>query len=126
MNASPAFRTPMTTNPPTTFAYIPKASYETQNFNGIKIASPSSISWTASETSSKQKRNSKRHSTHRSKSSKHHSKRRIGAYLLQIIGLICLVMAAVKSFEPLTGAGITLVLVGYRELDNSSAPGSFT
>lgn len=65
-------------------------------------------------------RKSKRHSRRdRGKTSKKHKKQRsrrqlIAAYFLQLIGLICLVLAAVKAFEPLTGVGFTLVIMGYR------------
>ena len=36
-------------------------------------------------------------------------------YILQVIGLLCFILAAVKSFEPLTGVGFTLVLIGYNK-----------
>lgn len=56
-------------------------------------------------------KSSRRRSKHRHKKRR---KQRLGAYILQIIGLICLVLAAVKAFEPLTGVGFTLVMVGYK------------
>ena len=37
----------------------------------------------------------------------------MAAYLLQLIGVICFILAAIKSFEPLIGVGFTLVLIGY-------------
>ena len=71
--------------------------------------SPSSIK------SKKSKHRSKRHKKDKKKKHhKQHKKQRLGAYILQFIGLICLVLAAVKAFEPLTGVGFTLVIVGYQ------------
>lgn len=56
----------------------------------------------------------KRAKHQRSKGHRKRRKQHLGAYILQIIGLICLVLAAVKAFEPLTGVGFTLVMVGYK------------
>lgn len=36
-------------------------------------------------------------------------------YVLQVIGILCFILAAVKAFEPLTGVGFTLVLLGYNK-----------
>lgn len=65
--------------------------------------------------SSKEERPSKHHHRHSRKRHKKRSKKhRLGAYMIQLIGLICLVMAGIKAFEPLIGVGFTLVIVGYR------------
>jgi hypothetical protein len=53
---------------------------------------------------------SKRHSKpHKKRNRKHEN----GAYVLQLIGVLCLVLAAVRCFEPLAGIGFTLVVIGY-------------
>ena len=36
-------------------------------------------------------------------------------YVLQVIGLLCFILAAVKLYEPLTGIGFTLILLGYNK-----------
>lgn len=61
--------------------------------------------------STRTKKTRKKHS----KSAKRKRERRIEGYILQVIGLLCLILAAVKSFEPLTGVGFTLVLIGYNK-----------
>jgi hypothetical protein len=60
---------------------------------------------------SKRKKHSKHHS--RSHKKKRNRKHEIGAYVLQLIGVLCLVLAAMRSFEPLAGIGFTLVVIGY-------------
>lgn len=52
----------------------------------------------------------------RSKRRQHKSRRkqRYGAYIVQMIGVLCLVLAAFEGFEPLTGVGFTLVIVGFK------------
>lgn len=59
------------------------------------------------------KRKSRRSRKHRSKKSKKRRNRRVHGYVLQMIGIACLVLAAIKAFEPLTGVGFTLILIGY-------------
>ena len=89
-----------------TFAYVP-------NTTPWLVASP------VSDDDRKQRRSpgkrSKKSKKHRTKSHRKRSKHRIGAYILQLIGFICLVLAAIKSFEPLTGVGFTLILIGYNK-----------
>lgn len=64
-------------------------------------------------TTRKSRKSSKRHHSRRRKKERSR-KSRLGAYVLQLIGLVCLVLAAVKSFEPLTGVGFTLIVMGYK------------
>lgn len=82
---------------------------------------PNAVPWVAaspvSDDDSTQRghrgKRSKRTKKHRSKSHKKHRKHYVASYALQLIGFICLILAAVKAFEPLAGVGLTLVLVGY-------------
>jgi hypothetical protein len=60
---------------------------------------------------SKRKKHRKHHS--RSHKKKRNRKHEIGAYVIQLIGVLCLVLAAMRSFEPLAGIGFTLVVIGY-------------
>jgi hypothetical protein len=60
---------------------------------------------------SKRKKHRKHHS--RSHKKKRNRKHKVGAYILQLIGVLCLVLAALRSFEPLAGIGFTLVVIGY-------------
>ncbi len=55
----------------------------------------------------KKKHHSRKHKKHRSK------KHKFAAYIVQLIGVLCLILAALKSFEPLAGIGFTLVVIGY-------------
>ena len=102
------------------FSYIRDPNLGSQEYNAL----PDAGLWPHGSTSSgdnlstsrkKSKRHSKKRSKHRSKSHKNNRKHRLGAYVLQLIGLFCLVLAAVKSFEPLTGVGFTLILIGYND-----------
>lgn len=61
------------------------------------------------------KKRSKKSKKKHSKSHKKEKSHLIQGYILQVIGILCLILAAVKSFEPLTGVGFTLVLVGCNE-----------
>ena len=112
---------------PKEFAYIPYDKPASQSFDTPPVASPWLNSWPVAEKSSHERRH-KRHSKKRSKHrSKKHRKSQFAAYLLQFIGLICLIMAAVKAFEPLTGVGFTMVLIGYdRGLKKKLLPGKLS
>lgn len=104
---------------PGTFEYGPEFRPGTQGFTKLHhtapwlVASPG-FNNTPSRSDSR-KRSKRKAKKHRSKSHKKRRKQQIGAYVLQLIGLICLVLAGVKSFEPLTGVGFTLVLIGYKK-----------
>ena len=110
--------------PPKAFEYIPNINFGTP----ILDNSASTYLWPASDPTSrsKSKKRSKKHSKHRSKSHKAPTEHHIGAYVLQVIGVLCLILAAVRSFEPLTGVGFTLVLIGYNQgLKKTEIPGTF-
>lgn len=58
---------------------------------------------------------SNHHSSKKSKKKRRKRRQRLGTYALQLIGLLCLVLAALKGFEPLTGVGFTFVMIGYKQ-----------
>lgn len=57
----------------------------------------------------KKQHHSKKHRSKNQRSKKH----KFAAYVVQLIGVLCLILAALKSFEPLAGIGFTLVVIGY-------------
>lgn len=58
---------------------------------------------------------SKRKRTHHKPRDPGRSKKHeFAAYILQCIGVLCLILAALKAFEPLAGAGFTLVMMGFK------------
>ena len=105
--------------PPTVLHYVPQAKIHPSNIatgdNIIPWTDKSSTAVTGSTTKKRHEKASKKRSKHRSKSHKKEPKDRMGAYILQLIGLICLIVAAVKCFEPLTGVGFSLILIGYNK-----------
>ena len=62
-------------------------------------------------TAKRSKKDKKKHS----RSSKRMRQYGLEGYILQVIGMLCFVLAAIKAFEPLTGVGFTLVLIGYNK-----------
>jgi hypothetical protein len=66
---------------------------------------------TKKRTSKRTKKGKKKHS----RSSKRTRNYGFEGYILQVIGILCFILAAVKAFEPLTGVGFTLVLIGYNK-----------
>lgn len=99
------------------FASIPEAKFGVPACDGLLPP----VSWANSgleipfPEAKISKKRSKKHSKARSKKShdKKSRKHRLAAYILQVIGLICLVLAAIKSFEALAGIGFMLVLMGH-------------
>ena len=76
-----------------------------------KYDSSDDYSKTRKRTTKRTKKAKKKHS----RSSKRIEKYNLEGYILQIIGILCFILAAVKAFEPLTGVGFTLVLLGYNK-----------
>lgn len=105
--------------PPKSFDYNHGFAFSAQGFGELYDTTPwlpdSTVSDDRSELRRKSGKRSKRTKKHRSKSHKKYQKHQIGAYILQAIGLVCLVLAAIKSFEPLAGVGFTLVLIGHNK-----------
>lgn len=77
----------------------------------------------------KKAKTKKHHSSRHSKRSKKHRSRsrKFAAYVVQLIGVLCLILAALHSFEPLAGIGFTLVVIGYdsRKLRQGPIAGRF-
>ena len=111
--------------PPRAFEYATDFKSGSQRFAYVPNTAPWLVASPIHDDSPPQrklsKKRSKKHKNHRSKSHKKHRKHRIGAYILQLIGFICLVVAAIKSFEPLTGVGFTLILIGYSRSTEKAA-----
>ena len=61
------------------------------------------------------KARTKRSKEKRSTRSRNKRAGHLHGYVLQVIGLVCFILAAVKSYEPLTGIGFTLILLGYNK-----------
>ena len=68
-----------------------------------------------SKTRKRSRKRAKKAKKKHARSSKRIEKYRFEGYVLQIIGILCFILAAVKAFEPLTGVGFTLVLLGYNK-----------
>lgn len=74
-----------------------------------------------SETKHSSHDDNKRKKKH-TKNRRHRSKKhKFAAYILQCIGVLCLVLAALKSFEPLAGIGFALVMMGYKGKEKGEA-----
>lgn len=89
-----------------------------ENLQLLSYLPPSSSGSTdARLKTSRSKHNRKHKHKYAPKKHKHRSsrswKRQFAAYTLQLIGALCLVLAALKAFEPLAGVGFTLVVIGY-------------
>ena len=83
---------------------------------GDELLSPDYISPDEdSQPSRRRRKRTKKPKRKHSRSSKTRRRHRLQGYILQVIGLLCFVLAAVKSFEPLTGVGFTLVIIGYNK-----------
>jgi hypothetical protein len=105
--------------PPKPFEYTSYYNFWTPEFGKLYNEDLLSPNYGASSDESmperrRTKRTKKARKKH-SKSSKRKREHRIEGYVLQVIGLLCFILAAVKSFEPLTGVGFTLVLIGYNK-----------
>lgn len=96
---------------------IPKQqSFNTPYFNpNPDLLLNSAAPWLLpSPGTNSKKSSSKHHKKKQKQKKKKHRKQQLGAYMLQLIGVLCLILAAIKAFEPLTSVGFTLVIVGYR------------
>ena len=105
--------------PPKPFEYSSYHNYWVPQINQLyneDLLSPnyglSDDESTPERRSTKRKKKSKKK---HSESSRRKPEHRIEGYILQVIGILCFILAAVKSFEPLTGVGFTLVLIGYNK-----------
>ena len=105
-----------------TFEYNPNFGFQNLGIDYTTNAAPSQALDKQPSRKDLRKR-SKKEKKRRSKLAKKDSKSRIAAYILQLLGFFCLVLAAVKSFEPLTGVGLTLILIGYKRIDSGAEVG---
>lgn len=99
------------------YTYLTPPGFKLEPDLLVDTATPPS--WLLDSSENRPRKSSKHHSRKKDKKKrkskkKQRRKQQIGAYVVQLIGLICLVLAAFKGCEPLTGVGFTLVIVGYK------------
>lgn len=97
----------LSSSPPSSYSYDPSTPYTLPPYySNLLFDSPPPPDLWPPQPSEKKKPKRRR--------KKHKSRQRWSNYIVQLIGLICLVVAAIKGFEPLMGVGFTMVMVGYK------------
>lgn len=105
--------------PPDTFGYSSIYNNWTPELNQLLKGDHADLNYQSldddRQPSTRSKKRSKQSKTKHTKRSKPKRRSHIHGYLLQIIGVVCFILAAIKSYEPLTGIGFTLVVLGYNK-----------